>query len=452
VFAVRAASDIQVRDMSDSQPPVVPGSASQPEASPPADAQSEKTPALPGEHEFGQGSALRNLDMGLEQELEAAMGGLSDTELYGDLSRREKKPVASGPGGGKKGKVLAVHGGDVFVHVPGGRSQGVLPLVQFPEGPPAVGTEVMIHIERYDEANGLLLLSRQGAAVHADWSSVTEGMTVEARVTATNKGGLSVDVNGIRGFMPISQIDRYRVEDTEQFVNQRLKCLVSEVNAAERNLVVSRRALLEKEREENREKLWQELAEGQVRPGTVRSIREFGAFVDLGGVDGLLHVSEMSWKRVADPKQIVQSGQTIQVIVLKVDRERRKVSLGLKQLTASPWDSAAANYPPNTVVSGKVTRIMDFGAFIELEPGVEGLAHISELATHRVRRVMDVVQPGQQVQVMVLRVDPTQRKISLSLKAAAPQPVDEEAAEEEEVEARPGRPRTTPLRGGLGDH
>src|SRR6516165_9851456 len=132
--------------MSDSQPPVVPGSASQPEASPPADAQSEKTPALPGEHEFGQGSALRNLDMGLEQELEAAMGGLSDTELYGDLSRREKKPVASGPGG---------------------RSQGVLPLVQFPEGPPAVGTEVMIHIERYDEANGLLLLSRQGAAVHA---------------------------------------------------------------------------------------------------------------------------------------------------------------------------------------------------------------------------------------------------------------------------------------------
>ena len=414
-------------------------------------AQNLSQPEPPREPECGPGVRLRSLDKGLDEELEAAMGGLSDKELYGDLSRRERKPPAQpGEAGRKKGKVLAVHGGDVFVHVPGGRSQGVVPLAQFPEGPPALGSEVDVHIERYDEANGLLLLSRKGAAVHADWSSVTEGMIVEARVTATNKGGLSVDVNGIRGFLPISQIDLYRIENAEQFVNQRLNCLVTEVNPQERNLVVSRRALLEKEREETREKLWQELAEGQVRTGTVRSLREFGAFVDLGGVDGLLHVSEMSWKRIQDPSQVVQLGQTVQVVVLKIDRERRKVSLGLKQLTASPWDAAPATYPPNTVAKGKVTRLMDFGAFVELEPGVEGLVHISELANHRVRRVADVVQPGQEVNVRVLRVDPGQRKISLSLRAALPQEAEEEEADSSEPEAASERPRSIPLRGGLG--
>src|SRR5205085_185456 len=159
------------------------------------------------------------------------------------------------------------------------------------------------------------------------------------RVTAVNKGGLSVEINGIRGFMPISQIDMYRVENTEQYVNQRLLCLVTEVNPEERNLVVSRRDLLEKQREEQKEKLWQELAEGQVREGIVRSVREFGAFVDLGGADGLLHVSEMSWSRVKNPGDVVQPGQSVRVVVLKVDREHRKISLGLRQLTASPWDA-----------------------------------------------------------------------------------------------------------------
>src|SRR5438445_4865520 len=313
-------------------------------------------------------------------------------------------------------------------------------MVQFPEGPPTVGTEVEVHIERYDEANGLLLLSRKGAAVDADWSSVAEGMIVEARVTATNKGGLSVDVNGIRGFMPISQIDLYRVEDTEQYVNQRLRCLVTEVNPAERNLVVSRRALLEQEREEAREKLWQELAEGQIRSGIVRSVRDFGAFVDLGGVDGLLHISEMSWSRVEKADAVVQPGQSIKVVVLKIDRERRKVSLGMKQLVASPWDNVAETYPPNHIVAGKVTRLAQFGAFVELEPGVEGLIHISELSPSRVRRVADVVQAGQEVQVMVVGVDPAQRRISLSLKAALPDE-PEEPAEDEPEGAKPKPPR-----------
>jgi small subunit ribosomal protein S1 len=414
---------------------------------------SGRPPTLTEEEGFGgKAPRLRDLDAEIEKELQEAMGDFSGKDLLGQGPR----PAAGAPApepGRKKGKVLRVHGKDVFVDVPGGRSQGVLPIDQFPEGAPAPGTEVDIHIEGYDHANGLLLLTRRGAAVHADWSTVALNMTVEARVTAVNKGGLEVDVNGIRGFMPISQIDLYRVENAEQYLNQRLLCLVVEVNPEERNLVVSRRALLEREREENREKLWNELAEGQVRSCVVRSVRDFGAFVDLGGVDGLLHVSEMAWTRVKNPADVVQPGQTIKVVVLKIDRETRKVGLGLKQLTPSPWDEVVAKYPPGTVVPGKVTRLMDFGAFVELEPAVEGLIHISELAPQRVRRVSDVVKPDQEVRVLVLDVNPQQRRIALSLKGAQKEPekAPEEEAAEEQVEVKPPRPRTTPLRGGIGN-
>ena len=407
-------------------------------------------PTLADEHVFGAAPSLRDLDKEIEGDLEAALAGLNAQELLGG---EEKKPPAE-PGatpGRKKGRVLSVRSPDVFVDVPGGRSQGVLPLLQFPEGPPAPGTEVEIEIEGYDAANGLLLLTRKGAAVEADWASVAPGMIVEARVTGTNKGGLEVDVNGIRGFLPISQIDLYRVENAEEYVNQRLRCEVTEVDPAERNLVVSRRNLLERDREENREKLWQELAEGQVREGIVRSVRDFGAFVDLGGADGLLHVSEMSWQRVQDPTTIVQPGQKVKVVVLRIDREKRKLSLGLKQLSASPWDNIIDRFPHGHIAQGKVTRLADFGAFVELEPGVEGLIHISELAPQRVRRVGDIVKEGQEVQVMVLSVDPAQRRMSLSLKAALKKEPVEEPEEEEEIEVKPLPPRTTPLRGGIGD-
>jgi len=410
--------------------------------------------SLEDEQHYGSGPRLKDLDEEIERELQEAMGGISETEMYGDPSKRGKQSAKTDGDAKKMARVIRVHGPDVFCDVPGGRSGGVLPLLQFPEGPPAVGAEIEVHIEGYDADNGLLLLTRKGAAVQADWSSIAVGMTVEARVTATNKGGLAVDVNGIRGFMPISQIDLYRVENADQYINQRLLCRVVEVNPQERNLVVSRRDLLEKEREDQREKFWQEVAEGQVRTGIVRSVKDFGAFVDLGGADGLLHVSEMSWSRVADASQVVQLGQSVKVIVLKVDRERRKISLGMKQLAPSPWDHVAENYPAGKVVSGKVTRLAEFGAFVELEPAIEGLIHISELSPQRVRRVKDVVQEGQEVQVMILSVDAVQRRISLSLKAArakdAPPPEEEEEPEEERP-TKPLRPRTTPLRGGIGE-
>jgi small subunit ribosomal protein S1 len=423
-----------------------------PERGPRPQAPAGPPPTLSEEQGFmGKAPKIRDLDAAIERELEEALGGFSAKEALGEPEKGRPKEAQAGEGQGrKKGKVIAVRGADVFVQVPGGRSEGVLPLEQFEGQTPAVGSEVEVSIEGYDPENGLLILTRKGAAVEADWSTVAEGMIVEARVTATNKGGLSVDVNGIRGFMPISQVDLYRVDNPEQFVNQRLKCLVTEVNKEERNLVVSRRALLEKEREEQRERTWNELAEGQVREGVVRSVRDFGAFVDLGGVDGLLHVSEMSWQRVQNPADVVQPGQTVKVVVLKIDRESRKVGLGLKQLTASPWDTIGENYPEGSVVKGKVTRLADFGAFVELEPGIEGLIHISELSPQRVRRVGDVVQVGQEVQVMVLNIDKAQRRIALSLKAVKPANEVEETEEEEEVEVKPPRPRTTPLRGGLG--
>jgi ribosomal protein S1 len=445
--------------MSDTEKPTEqtpPPAEQQPAAKPPREKppqHSVKVPSLQHEQAYGFGKKIDAFDEEMERQLQEAMSGLSDKDLYGEPKQQSARGKPAAEAGPKKGKVFRIHGQDVFIDLPGGRTQGVLPLMQFPEGPPALGTEIEVTIEGFDSANGVMLLSRKGAAVEADWSSVAVGMTVEARVTETNKGGLSVDVNGIRGFMPVSQIDLYRVEDLEQFVNQRLLCLVTEVNAAERNLVVSRRALLEKQREEMREKMWNEMAEGQIRQGIVRSVRDFGAFVDLGGVDGLLHVSEMSWQRVKDPSTIVQPGQTVKVVVLKLDREHRKVGLGLKQLTASPWDNIGEKYHIGDLVTGKVSRLMDFGAFVELEPAVEGLIHISELAPQRVFRVSDIVKPEQEVQVKVLSVDPAQRRISLSLKAAQvkePEPAAEEPEPEPEVPAKPPRPRTTPLRGGTG--
>jgi small subunit ribosomal protein S1 len=390
------------------------------------------------------------------------MSGLTNQELYAEPAKDERRPTKPGePKPPQKGKVLRVHHGDVFIELPGGRSQGLLPATQFPEGPPAVGTEVDVQIERYDPANGLLILTRRGAAVEADWSTVEIGQVVEARVTGTNKGGLSVDVNGIRGFLPISQLEMFRVENPEQYVNQRLLCMVAEVNPEDRNLVVSRRALLERERQEQQEKTWAELNEGQIRRGTVRLVKPFGAFVDIGGVDGLVPVSEMSWKRVQDPNEIVQPGQQVEVAVLRLDREHRKVTLSLRQLLASPWDQVAVNYPPRTLVKGKVTRVAEFGAFVELEPGIEGLIHVSELAPNRVFKVSNVVKEGDDVEVMVLGVDADKKRISLSLKQGqqAKQPAKPDApaeeAKEEEAEApaapsKPPRPRTTPLRGGIG--
>jgi small subunit ribosomal protein S1 len=400
---------------------------------------------------FGKKADLfdAELERDLETDVQAAMAGISDADmeqLFGEQHRTKGPPAPTGP---RKGKVISIRGKDVFVDV-GGRTQGVLPALQFEEGPPKIGDEVEVTIEGYDP-DGFLLLTRQGAVVEADWDSVTIGMIVEARVTGTNKGGLSVDVNGIRGFMPVSQIDLFRVEDLEQYVGQKLRCIVAEVDRAERNLVVSRRGLLDRERDQQREQFWAEAEEAQIREGIVRSVKDFGAFVDLGGADGLLPVGEMSWTRIKHPSDLVTVGQKLRVVILRLDREARKMTLGLKQLTDSPWDQAALNYPLGTLVKGKVTRTMEFGAFVEIEPGLEGLVHVSELAPQRVRRVTEVVKVGDEVTVRVLSLDAEAQRMALSIKQAAR--AAEAEPDEDEDEAAPApepRKRTTPLRGGVG--
>jgi small subunit ribosomal protein S1 len=406
---------------------------------------------------------LNELDKDIEDELAQAMAGFEE-EIKED-SEAAKKQAMEAPkavGGRKKGRIISIHGQDVFIDVPGGRSQGFMPITQF-DKPPSIGDEVEFAVEGYDAANGVLKLTREGSAQTVDWSSVQIGQTVEARVTGTNKGGLAVEVNGIRGFLPISQIDIYRVENAEQFVNQRLLCMVAEVNPSERNLVVSRKALLEREREKLREQFWAEVEEGQVLKGTVRSIQPFGAFVDLGGADGLLPVSELSWGRVGTPNEVVSLGQQVEVKVKRVDRNARKLSLSLKDLLQSPWDTLSQRFPVGSQLMAKVTKIMEFGAFAEVEPGVEGLIHISEMILGRGGRIRDRVQEGTPVEVQILNIDKDAQRMSLSMKAielakqkaetdaakaemAARQAGEEAVAEEDEP--RPKKRFPFQLRGG----
>jgi small subunit ribosomal protein S1 len=405
----------------------------------------------------------RELDKLIEDELAAAMGDFDVTKTVAQAETVQKPQAAGTVGGGKKvGVVVGVHGNDVFIEVPGGRSQGVLPLQQFEGRKPALGESVDFDIDHYDSANGLLVLTREGStqAVH-DWSQVTYGMIVEARVTGTNKNktGLTVEVSGIKGFLPASQLDMYRVENIEQFLNQRLKVMVAEVDPSERNLIVSRRAVQEKEKQAKAEEFWKNVQPGQTLKGIVRSIKPFGAFVDLGGADGLIPASEFSWQRVADLSEFVKIGQQVEVLVNRIDFEARKIGLSMRQLTVSPFEEYTKVTKAGARVTGKVTRVAEFGAFVELTPGVEGLIHISELSTQRVRRVRDVVDEGQTVNVEILSVDPETRRIALSLKRIVQQAEEEEelaeqaehdAALKAAEEAMANRPVNPNLRGGIG--
>ena len=405
-------------------------------------------------------SLKRQWDDELEAELEATMAGFDASNLDVATPRRnraaDREHVPQGGRGQEtregpqKGKVIAVRGKSVFFDL-GAKSEGVVPVEQFGDAIPAPGDLIDVVFDRFDPDEGLLLLSLKGAAVEADWENLRRGLIVEARATKANKGGLEVDVDGIRGFLPVGQIDLNRVEDPAVYIGQKFRVVVTEANQREKNLVVSRRDLLEIERAEQREKTWKELEEGQVRIGVVRSMKDFGAFVDIGGVDGLLHVSDMSWARTADASSLVKVGQEVEVKILKIDRQTNKVSLGLKQLLPSPWDEVEEKYARGQVVRGKVTKLMDFGAFVELEPGVEGLIHISELSPKRVVRAKDVVQTGQDVEVRILKIEPEAKRISLSLRPLPSAPI---AAPEEDDEDEAPRPRPAPrvpLKGGLGD-
>jgi small subunit ribosomal protein S1 len=353
-------------------------------------------------------------------EVESLMGAPATTSRAGELAPDTKLT----------GRIVGIHRDSIFVDV-GRQHQGIVPLRQFAE-PPAVGAELEVVVTRFDADEGLYTLTVPGGSVSVgDWSQVSEGLVVDARITGHNKGGLECEVSQLRGFIPASQVALYRVEDFSQFVGEKWECVVTEAKPEKRNLVLSRRAYLEREKEASREQLLAELAPGQTREGVVRSLQPFGAFVDLGGVDGLIHVSQISWTRVNHPNEVLELGQHVQVRILKIDPDTHKIALGLKDLQDNPWNHASSKFPTRTTVHGRVTKLMEFGAFVEIEPGIEGLVHISELDHKRVFRVSDVLQVGQEVDAQILSVDVESRRISLSIKALKAMAAPVKAAEPE---------------------
>lgn len=364
-----------------------------------------------------------NLDDDLQRELDDALGSMSIDSLIEYGAQPSVSPAATPGEGVKRGKVIAIHGDDIFVDM-GGKSQGMLPAVQF-EGKalPEIGDSIEVTIEGYNARDGLLELSIQGAVTAATWETLQEGQVVEGRVTGHNKGGLELDINGIKAFMPISQIETFRVEDLGPYTNTRLRCEVTEVRRSEKTVVVSRRSLLYQEEREAKERRFETLAEGEICKGVVKTIMPYGAFVDIGGVDGLVHVSDMSWSRVEKPEELLKEGQTVEVMVTKVDRAERKVGLSMKQVQADPWSEAAARWPEGEMVTGRVTRLAEFGAFVELEAGVEGLIPISEMSfERRVRHPDEIINEGDMIKVRVMQVDAEARRISLSLKRVGDDP------------------------------
>jgi small subunit ribosomal protein S1 len=409
-----------------------------------------------GDKAFPPTNLRRQLSPELEKEVEESLGDASlDDLLTGGDSVGDREALE--PESRCTGRIVAIHREDVFLDL-GRREQGTVPLKQFQE-PPEIGQTLDVIVTRFNAAEGLYELMVPNAAVDVgDWSELEEGMTVEARVTGHNSGGLECEVNHIRGFIPASQIALYRVENFAEFVDQKLACIVTEANPQRRNLVLSRRAVMEREREEARQNLLNSLQVGEIREGVVRKILDFGAFVDIGGLDGLLHISQLGWGRVAHPSDVLSEGQQVKVKIEKIDTASGKIGLGYRDMLENPWENASRKYPPNSVVKGKVAKLMDFGAFVELEPGVEGLVHISELSHKHVWRVSDVVSEGDEVEVVVLSVDEDAQRIGLSMKNLQPDPraaKKEKGEGETEREAEPlpkklRNKQAKTLKGGIG--
>ncbi len=361
-------------------------------------------------------------DAQLKRELEQAIGAFGPGELERLADASAGAPTADEKGR-IHGRIIKIDGPDVYVDI-GAKCEGVIPLDEFePDEPPVVGGELTLLPHGFDSESGLMRLTLRSAHPDADLDDLRVGDVVKGRVTGSNIGGLELRVHGARGFMPMSQVDLMRQEDFAPYMGRWLECEITEIDRRGKNLVLSRRRVLEREREEERQQLRFQLSEGQVRKGIVRRLADFGAFVDLGGIDGLLHVSDMSYARVNHPKEIVKEGDEIEVKVLKVDLVKDRISLGLKQLSPDPWEAVAGKYQSGNTVDGRVTKLMNFGAFVEVEPGVEGLIPISEISwTQRVTHPEQVLHVGDSVRVAVLSSDPAKRKISLSLKALAEDP------------------------------
>lgn len=329
-----------------------------------------------------------------------------------------------------EGRVVAIQRDKVIVDI-GYKSEGMIPANQFmPEelNGLSVGDNIQVYIEQREDAEGNLVLSKEKADKMKTWEDLEvahrEDREVHGRVISRIKGGMMVDI-GVKAFLPGSQIDLTPVRDLDALVGKTFPFKIIKINHRRGNVVISRRALLEESRDKRRQTTLATLTEGQLITGTVKNITDYGAFLDLGGIDGLLHITDISWGRVGHPSDMFSVGDRLEVLVLKYDRDTGRISLGLKQKTPDPWADVAAKYPEGTRVKGRVVSLTDYGAFVEIEPGVEGLVHVSEMSwTHEVRHPSRVVSIGDEIEAQVLHVDQQGRKISLGMKQTAPNPWD----------------------------
>jgi small subunit ribosomal protein S1 len=330
------------------------------------------------------------------------------------------------PGAILKGTIVSQIGNDVIVEV-GLKSEGVVDVSEF-ESPDEIspGKEIEVLLEDTDSEGGLILLSKRKADRIRGWEVIVntkkEGDVVSGRVIRRIKGGLLVDI-GVPVFLPASQVDIRKPGDISRFIGKEVKCKILKIDVEGRNIVVSRRKLIEEERKSSKEKVLAEIEVGQLRKGVVKNIADFGVFVDLGGVDGLLHISDLSWGRISHPSEVVQLDQEIESVVIGVDKENERISLGLKQKTSSPWENVEERYPIGARVRGKVVNVMNYGAFIRLEDGIEGLVHISEMSwTKRLAHPGEMLNLGDEIEVVVLSVNKQKQEISLGLKQTETNP------------------------------
>ena len=351
---------------------------------------------------------------------EAAEERMEDWFREGATSEFEEGEVV-------RGRVVQVTPTEVLVDV-GYKSEGAIPIEEFHRHGklPKVGDQIEVYLEAKEDSEGLIVLSKDKADKIKVWDAITQahdkGLPVEGRVVEVVKGGLAVDV-GVKAFLPGSQVDLRPVKNLAAMVGQTIRAKVIKLNRRRGNVVLSRRAVLEEEREEKKKHTLEVLSEGMALTGTVKNITDYGAFIDLGGIDGLLHVTDMSWGRVGHPSEIFQVGDQIEVVVLHFDRETGRVSLGYKQKSSDPWERVEQTFAPGTKTRGKVVSLTNYGAFIELEPGVEGLVHVSEMSwTRRVRHPSKLVNVGDEVDVIVLDVNRAAKRISLGMKQVEPDP------------------------------
>ncbi len=319
-----------------------------------------------------------------------------------------------------KGRVVEIRDGSVVVDI-GGKSEGVVPASEFADGVEfQPGDEIEVYLEKAEDRSGAPVISYDKAQQKKNWETIVaeckEGSVMPGRVKAKVKGGLIVSM-GIDAFLPASQIDVQPPKNLDQYIGQTYDFKILKINVERKNLVISRRELIEEQRREKRRALLEEVKQGDIRRGVVKNITDYGAFVDLDGLDGLLHITDMSWGRISHPSEVLKIGEEINVMVIEIDRERERVSLGLKQCTENPWESIEKKYPVGSKVHGKVVNLVQYGAFIELEQGVEGLVHVTELSwTKRIAKPSDVLKIGQEVDAVILGINKEEQKISLGIR------------------------------------